>query len=53
MSDSKYLKSYTNIVAEILMCISGNMDKRPEVCIYNNKGHFQHILWKIIYVYAL
>jgi len=29
--DSKYLKCYTNITAGTLICISGNMDERPEV----------------------
>jgi len=53
MPDSKYLKCCTNIDTGTLICISGNMDERPEVCIYKNKGHFQHVLWKIIYVYVL
>jgi len=51
--DSKYLKCYTNIATGTLIYISGNMDERPEVCIYNNGGHFQHVLWKIIYIYGL
>jgi len=53
MPDSTYFKCYTNIAAGTLICISGNMDERPEVCIYNTEGHFQYILWKIIYVYVL
>jgi hypothetical protein len=49
MPDSKYIKCYTNTAAGTLIRISGNMDERPEVCIYNNEGHFQHDLWKINY----
>lgn len=52
MPDSKYSKCYTSIAAGTLTCISGNTDKRPDVCIYKNEGHFQHVLWKIINVYA-